>query len=426
MIRRPVRRASLVILGILAGLVPHAASAVSTSVVISQVYGYGGGDPNGYQVDFIELHNRSSSTVDMDGWSVQFGVATDQPGTPFEGMTNLTNKTIAPGGYFLIQQGGGSSQGNALPTPDATGTFDVDFQKGKVALRTNQTPCMSGFCTGDAATLDFVGYGGANDSEGPQTAPSPGLDGTKADVRAAAGEQDTDDNHADFAVAAVNPRNSASTPVDKVAPVAAVNALPPFKTSTAFSVGWSASDPSGISQFESRRHVATPTAGFGSYASWYTGTSTSAVYHATAGQTVCASTRATDGASNEGPFSSEKCTAVPLDDAALTTTSFSRRTGAAYFGGTYSLSTTTGAKLKSATITAKRLALLATTCATCGSVQVRWRGASLGNFSLHSSTTTRKALILLTPFSSVQSGVLQIISLSSARVEIDGLGVSRK
>ena len=53
---------------------------------------------------------------------------------------------------------------------------------------------------------DFVGYGAANDFE---TAAAPGLSNTTADLRAAAGATDTDNNAADFTAGAPAPQNSA-------------------------------------------------------------------------------------------------------------------------------------------------------------------------------------------------------------------------
>jgi hypothetical protein len=45
--------------------------AVSTSVVISQVYGGGGNSGATLKNDFIELFNLGTSAVDLTGWSVQ-------------------------------------------------------------------------------------------------------------------------------------------------------------------------------------------------------------------------------------------------------------------------------------------------------------------------------------------------------------------
>ena len=50
--------------------------AVSPNVVISQVYGAGGNSGALLSNDYIELFNRGTATVSLDGWSVQYASAT--------------------------------------------------------------------------------------------------------------------------------------------------------------------------------------------------------------------------------------------------------------------------------------------------------------------------------------------------------------
>src|SRR5262245_53330822 len=106
------------------------AAAVSTSVVISQVYGGGGNLNATYSHDFVELHNLSASTVSLMGWSVQYASVT---GTTWS-VNNLSG-TIVAGGYRLVQLAtNNASTGMALPTPDITGTSNMAGAEGKVAL----------------------------------------------------------------------------------------------------------------------------------------------------------------------------------------------------------------------------------------------------------------------------------------------------
>src|SRR4051812_35386360 len=88
------------------------ARAVSTSIVISQVYGGGGNSGATLTNDFIELFNRGSAAVDLTGWSVQYASAA---GTTWQ-RTNLTG-TLGAGQYFLIQESAGTGGTTALPTP---------------------------------------------------------------------------------------------------------------------------------------------------------------------------------------------------------------------------------------------------------------------------------------------------------------------
>ncbi|MEY2505324.1 MAG: uncharacterized protein QOG27_1604, partial [Verrucomicrobiota bacterium] len=93
---------SFLFLAFSALLAPHA-MAVSPGIVISQVYGGAGCVTAGcstYQNDFIELFNRGSSPVSVNGWSVQYAAAT---GTAWQ-TTILPNVSIPAGGYLLVAE----------------------------------------------------------------------------------------------------------------------------------------------------------------------------------------------------------------------------------------------------------------------------------------------------------------------------------
>ena len=129
-------------------------ASVTPQVVISQVYGGGGNSGATYKNDFIELYNRGTSAVNLNGWSVQYSSAT---GTTWA-ATPLTNFTLAPGQYYLVQQAKGSGGTVDLPTPDAIGTLAMSGSNGKVALVSATTP-LSGTCPTGTSVIDFVGYG---------------------------------------------------------------------------------------------------------------------------------------------------------------------------------------------------------------------------------------------------------------------------
>jgi len=103
------------------------AAAVSTSVVISQVYGGGGNSGATYKNDFIELFNRGSVTASLSGWSVQYA---SSAGTTWQ-VTSLTSVSIAPGQYYLVQEGAGAGGTTNLPTPDATGGIAMSATRAK-------------------------------------------------------------------------------------------------------------------------------------------------------------------------------------------------------------------------------------------------------------------------------------------------------
>lgn len=174
-----------------------------SQVVISQVYGGGGNSGATLKNDYIEIFNRGAEPVNLAGWSVQYASST---GTSWQ-VTQLTDFTLQPGQYYLVQQAQGSGGTVDLPTPDATGTSAMAASNGKVAL-VNNTNALSGSCPTGSEVIDLVGYGTANCFEG--AAATPALSNTTAALRLNAGCIDTNDNLADFAVETPNPRNTAS------------------------------------------------------------------------------------------------------------------------------------------------------------------------------------------------------------------------
>lgn len=189
-------------------------------IVISQVYGGGGNAGSTFRNDFIELYNRSTTTVDISAWSVQYIAATSTTGS--YSATNLCSSTgsgtctLAPGQYFLVKLGGGSGGTTDLPGADATGTTDMSATAGKVAMVINRTALSGTACQASAAPVaDYVGYGTtANCFEGSARAPAPSaINATFRKASSAAppnGCQDTDDNAADFVAGLASPRNKLS------------------------------------------------------------------------------------------------------------------------------------------------------------------------------------------------------------------------
>ncbi|MGR4875297.1 lamin tail domain-containing protein [Pseudoxanthomonas sp. LARHCG66] len=194
-----------------------AASSVQAQVVISQVYGGGGNSGATLKNDFIELRNNGPTAVDLTGWSVQY---TSSAGTTWSGRTTLSG-SIPAGGFYLVQQAQGAGGTVDLPTPDAVGTIAMSGTAGKVAL-SRSTTALTGACpTADANVADFVGFGSAaNCFEG--SAPTGTLSNTTAALRGGDGSIDTNNNGADFAVGAPNPRNSGAAPPDPPDPPVAL------------------------------------------------------------------------------------------------------------------------------------------------------------------------------------------------------------
>lgn len=180
---------------------------VGGNVVISQVYGGGGNSGATLTNDFVELHNLSTETAFITGWSVQYASAS---GTSWQ-VTPLTG-SIPPGGYYLVQQAAGSGGTTALPTPDAIGSISMAASSGKIALVGNSTALTGSNPLSDPLLQisDFVGYGSADASEGGVAAPT--ISATLSAFRNGSGSVDTDNNGADFVTGTPAPRNSATPP----------------------------------------------------------------------------------------------------------------------------------------------------------------------------------------------------------------------
>ena len=207
----PTRTVRMVALGSAAALaitwsVLPANAAVSDTVVVNEVYGGGGNSGATYTTDYIELANLSDSTVSLDGWSVQYHSGSATGGWQ---VTPLTG-SVEPGALYLIAEADGAGGTQPLPDPQVTGTIPMSGTSGTVALvdSTDALTCTADDCAGTDTIVDLVGFGTAAIAEG---APIAGVSNTLSAQRGAA---DTDDNAADFAVAAPTPaaENSAGEP----------------------------------------------------------------------------------------------------------------------------------------------------------------------------------------------------------------------
>ena len=184
----------------------------NSTVVISQLYGGGGNASATYQNDYVELYNRSTSAVDLGGWSLQYASAT---GSGWDANRQPLGGIIGPGQYYLISLASGGADGAALPPSNISGQINMSGTNGKVAL-VNSFDGLVGNCPiGDPHLMDFVGYGSADCREGTATAPSPS--NTTALFRGGNGSVDTNNNGSDFATSAPAPRQTA--PIVELGPL---------------------------------------------------------------------------------------------------------------------------------------------------------------------------------------------------------------
>ncbi len=197
-------------------------SFASTTLVISQAYGGGGGSTGTYLHDYVELKNISSSPQSLNGLSLYYGSAAGQFASTATNAFALPDTTLNPGQYYLVQLGAAGTAGAPLPvTPDATTTnLSMSATNGKVALVTAALPINTCGATAtpcalpNAAIIDLVAWGTANNAEGgAATNAGASLTSVQGNVRKNNGCQDTDNNNNDFdIITAPVPRNTATAP----------------------------------------------------------------------------------------------------------------------------------------------------------------------------------------------------------------------
>ena len=195
------------VLGVLSLAMVGLTTPAQAQVVISQIYGGGGNSGATLKNDFIELFNKGAAPVNLGNWSVQYASAA---AATWSVSTIGAGKTIAAGGYFLIQQAQGAGGTQNLPTPDEVGTLGLSGSNGKVAL-SNTNVALSVAAPSGGALVDIVSYGPA--STATEGSPTPNLSNTTAALRNGAGCDDSNNNSADFTVGAPNPRNSATATI---------------------------------------------------------------------------------------------------------------------------------------------------------------------------------------------------------------------
>jgi len=195
-------------------------------------------------------------------------------------------------------------------------------------------------------------------------------------------------------------------------------------------LSWSASDQgSGVASYDVRYTTSTATTGFTSWvlpSAWQHLTTTHVtVSGLTPGRTLCFAVRARDRAGNLSGWSPSRCLARPYDDTALRGSGWSRVQQTAFYGGSAWQSTGYLASLHTGTVTLRRVALVVTTCPTCGTVAVYAGSTLLGRLSLVSSTVRHRVVLTLPAFAQ-RSAVVSVRVLTSRRlVQVDGLVLAR-
>lgn len=207
-----------------------------------------------------------------------------------------------------------------------------------------------------------------------------------------------------------------------------LGSLTRFRTQKPLTLTWgSATDPeSGIDGYSLEKRVAPHKKSFGPWQPAGTFTTTVAEQTLEPGYSYCFRVSATNGAGTSSAPSNRTCTALPLDDRALSPSGpwkFAQADG--FYLNTHTVSSTRGATLKER-VKARRLVLVARVCPTCGKVKVSMGKTLLRKISLKRATIGKKRVIPITKFDELRSGTVAITIISSGKpVSIDGLGAGR-
>lgn len=199
-------------------------------------------------------------------------------------------------------------------------------------------------------------------------------------------------------------------------------------TASTLTIAWASTDASGVAWHDVRSAQAAPNGDFGGYtapADWQRRVGNKVILEGTRpGHRYCFEVRSTDVAGNASAWA-RRCT-VTMDDTALAASGSwtNRKSDARYFGGTYRWTTKAGATLASPTLTTKQLSLVATTCATCGTVKVTY-GSVSKTITLSTARTKRQQVLPIATFKAAKSVRVSVVVASRRKpVEIDGLAVA--
>ena len=161
----------------------------SQTLIVYDIYGGGGNTGATYKNDYIVLYNKTNQSIDLTGYSLQYGSAT---GTTYTVLA--LSGTISKNNYYLVKLASGGDIGSELPvTANLTGGINMAATSGKIAIVDN-LDAITGI--DDENVIDFVGYGSANEYE---TSPAATISAILSDKRIAL--VDTDNNGDDFAIA---------------------------------------------------------------------------------------------------------------------------------------------------------------------------------------------------------------------------------
>jgi hypothetical protein len=219
--------------------------------------------------------------------------------------------------------------------------------------------------------------------------------------------------------------------VHVVAPTTTMAAAPAGTIAPTYTFHWTGVDGAARpTAYDVQYQRAAWNAGFGPWTSptgWTGTTSTSKALSLAEGYEYCVRARSYGLFGNVGDWSAPRCIDRALDDRAMTAgTGWARGTASGYYNGTFTSSKTYGAGLTRTGTTVTRIGIVATTCATCGSVAVYVGNTHVGTISLYAPSTRLKQLLTTKAFTYRTNATVTLrVATSGKPVVIDGLLLSR-
>jgi hypothetical protein len=291
-------------------------------------------------------------------------------------------------------------------------------------------------CHGNARKRITMGTGGATPN-GPSDAPSFEPDGDQVMFQSDAQNLVPHDTNGGFRATDVfaslwRPDAHAPLLANSMVAIPATSSVWVLNTAANnFQPSWSAWDPSTVASYTvDLARFFWNKAGVGTaYAHFYsdTGAQSGAFSASVPGTTYCLRVSAeTDGAHNRatgaGPST---CRALPLVATQLSFSSnWTKENLAGGYGASAYRSTAKGSTMTRPYVAADRLALIATTCPTCGTADVYLGKTLLAHVNLAAATTQTATAVPLATWSSLHSGTLSLTVTSSGKpVVVQGVGV---
>ena len=198
-----------------------------------------------------------------------------------------------------------------------------------------------------------------------------------------------------------------------------------METSARFTLGpwwtvrWRSTDAgSGVATHDVRYRTSSDVTGLGAWrypAARTLTTATTMSLPMTPGTEYCLSVRARDRAGNLAAWSPAVCTSAPLDDRAFSAASgWGPLADGQAYGGTVRRAVRDRATL-SRVVLMRRLAVVATTCAACGTVSVYENGALVRTLDLRSARTRHRVVLAVVTHSASRRVRITLVVRGSGR-----------